>query len=408
MVERQLPKLKIAGPIPVSRSNTLYGGIIMAYSVTKHQSYGSRIINSFVGVLIGIGLIIGMSFMLFWNEGRYNPADLAVEAQEVTSLNAESLEGQLVWYKGTLSGGPMVYDTIITNANYIALNRTAEVYAWIEEEHSHTTNNTGGSSDTTYTYTHNLGWTNSPVNPTSFKDPDYRNLPLAVAAYNNAPFINTDVSTADFDIDIATLEIDGERDLTLNSSTVNDLTAQPDLSISGNYIYCKALGSTGPATPSFGDTRLSYTYIPATLEGVLLGKVEGDSIVSYSNDDAKLYRFFQVSTLEQVVAQLDSEHTSSTWMYRIIGTILMCVGFALLTGPFSTILMVLPFLGNASKFILGIISFLVGAVFSFLVIVISAILHNLIALIIALAIIILLVIIGVNKSKKKKLSKAKR
>jgi hypothetical protein len=144
----------------------------MAYSVTKRQSYGSRILNSFIGVLIGIALIIGMSYLLFWNEGRYNPADLAETAQQITASNS-ALDGQLVWYKGTLTGGAMTFndDTIVNDNNYLYLGRTVEVYAWIEKSSTTTHDNMGGSQDTTTTYTYDLGWTSSPVDPANFQSP---------------------------------------------------------------------------------------------------------------------------------------------------------------------------------------------------------------------------------------------
>jgi hypothetical protein len=215
-------------------------------------------------------------------------------------------------------------------------------------------------------------------------------------------FRNNNITTEDFTVDAGDIIIDGVRNLPLTSGdTVSAAALNENVLISGEYIYYKAVGSTGPATPSMNDIRVKYTYIPGVIEGVLLGKAEGNSIVKFTNEDASLYRFFQGSTLEAAVATLNAEHKASTWLFRIIGAIGMCLGFALLTGPFSTILMVVPFLGHASKFILGIATFLVGFLYSVVVIAISAIFHNMIALIIAIAIIILLILIGISKRKKK-------
>jgi len=376
----------------------------MAYTVTKRQSYGSRILNSFVGVLIGIALIIGMSILLYWNEGRYNPADLAETAQQITAANAASLDGQLVWYKGTLTGGQMNYtDDVILDSNYLYIQREVEIYAWIESSHTETHDNMGGSQDTTTTYTYALGWTSTPEDPAEFESPEDRNKPKAdfhgIGAYEVQ---NSSITTADFTIDSSALKIDGAAEMPLTPDvTVDSAALNENILINGKYIYFKAEGSTGPSTPSFNDIRVKYTYIPSGLNGVLIGRANGNSIVEFSNEDASLYRFFKASALEEVVATLNSEHKASTWMFRIIGTILMCVGFALLTGPFSTLLMVVPFLGKASNFILGIVSFLIGFVYSFLVIVISAIIHNWIALVIAIGIIVVLVMVGISKKKKR-------
>ena len=41
-----------------------------SFTTRTHQSWFSRIGNSFAGVLIGLALIVGMVGLLFWNEGR--------------------------------------------------------------------------------------------------------------------------------------------------------------------------------------------------------------------------------------------------------------------------------------------------------------------------------------------------
>ena len=379
----------------------------MAYTVTSRKSYGSRLLNSVFGVLIGIALIVGMSVMLFWNEGRYNPADLAKEAQEITLSNTSSLEGQLVYYNCTLTGTAMTYDTIVSDSNYLYLNKKVEVYAWIETSETETHDNYGGSETTETTYYYNLGWTDSPQNPSTFADSAERTKPLAVAAETANSWENSAIDAGDFGIDQDALfdgpfVLNNDENLHLVSGeTVKTSYLNDDRILSGDYVYIKASGSGGPTTPAFNDTRVSYTCVPSGISGILLGKASNGDIISFSNEDTTLYRFLPVDTLDAAVTFLDEEHNSSLWMLRIIGTIVMCLGFALLTKPLSTLLMVLPFLGHASEFILGIASFLVGFLFSVLVILISMIIHNIIALIIALAVLILIVIWGAKKAKKR-------
>lgn len=376
----------------------------MAYKVTSRRSYGSRIMNSFVGVLLGIALIIGMSILLFWNEGRYNLADLAKNAQELTATNASSLEGQLVWHKCTLQGGTMTFlnDDVIIDNNYIYLERNVEVYAWIESSETKTHDNIGGSQDVETVYSYKLGWTDNPVDPVNFQDPEMHTKQAPIVNIASMQYRNPNITIDKYSIDADTLEISSIQELILKSGeTVEAGALSEEALISGNYIYYKAPLSTGPNNPSFNDIRVKYQYIPASLDGLIIGKIKGNSLVKFINEDAEIYRFFDANTLEEAVSQLNQEYKTTTWMLRIIGSIAMCVGFALLTGPFSTLLMVLPMLGNASKFLLGIVSFLIGAVYSVIVIVISAVFHNPIALAVAIGIIILLVIMGIRKKKKK-------
>lgn len=381
---------------------------IMAYRVTKRTSYGSRILNSFVGVLVGIALIIGMSILLFVNEGRFNLAELASEAQEITAPNA-TLDNELIWYKGNLTGEDlMVYDAVIKNANYIRLTSSVDVYAWIETSRTETRDNFGGSQEQVTIYEYHLGWTSNPQAPSTFEDPDFRDKPAILSTELEAFKVdkfNTTVKAGEFSVDTSILSIDEVSNLPLTAATLNEDVLNDDIINTGTHIYYKSIGSNGPATPEFGDIRVQYSYTPAIIEGVLVGKAQGDSIVRFTNEDGSVYRFFMASSLEEVVSILDSEHKTTTWLLRLIGTLLMCIGFSLLTGPFSTLLMVVPMLGKASKFLLGIVSFLIGFVYSVLIIVLSAIIHNPIALVIAIAIVILAVVMGYKKSKQKTATK---
>ena len=75
----------------------------MAYTETKTTGYGTRVKNSFKGILTGIILFIGGTVLLWWNEGRaVRTADMLEEAQkacvvmENPSKKDKSLEGELV------------------------------------------------------------------------------------------------------------------------------------------------------------------------------------------------------------------------------------------------------------------------------------------------------------------------
>lgn len=374
----------------------------MAYSVTQRKSYGSRIFDSFVGVLVGIILIISMSVLLFWNEGRFNYAKMAMEAVEITEPT-NSLDGELVWYKGTLQGDIMSFDDLIKDEGYIRLVKNVEVYAWVEHSRTETTDNMGGSQTRETYYEYQLEWTTNPTNPNEFEDPDYRDKPMAIAATTSATYNNSNVTTEDFVIDVEDLKIDGERTLALSEDVVNPESLNDDIFISGSYIYYKAdSDSGGPQNPSFNDTRVNYRYIPSSIDGILLGKVQNDSILRFSNDDGSIYRFFESDSIEEVIELLHSEYKTSTWILRFVGTLLICIGFALLTGPISAILKVVPFLGKVSNFIFGLIAIIIGLLYSALVIAISVIFHNPIALVITIAILIFLIILGFKKRKAKK------
>ena len=80
----------------------------MAYTETTTTSYGSRVKNSFGGILMGIILFIGGTILLWWNEGRaVKTADAIKDAEknvvEMSNISSvdNSFNGKLVHATGT-------------------------------------------------------------------------------------------------------------------------------------------------------------------------------------------------------------------------------------------------------------------------------------------------------------------
>ena len=89
----------------------------MAYTETTTTSWFSRIKNSFAGVLTGIGLIIGGTCLLWWNEGDFVATrDALIEAQKVTEempdISAVSAEmnGKVVHATGKATTSDVLTD----------------------------------------------------------------------------------------------------------------------------------------------------------------------------------------------------------------------------------------------------------------------------------------------------------
>jgi hypothetical protein len=87
------------------------------------------------------------------------------------------------------------------------------------------------------------------------------------------------------------------------------------------------------------------------------------------------------------------------WILRLVGFLLMWVGLSLCFGPITTFLDVLPFLGSASRFVIGLVTFAVALLLSAITIVISMLVHNLLALIVVFGLLIGGVILWGNMRK---------
>ena len=149
----------------------------MAYTETTTTGYGTRIKNSFGGVLVGIVCIIGGTVCLWCNEGRavHTADDIAevgdnvVEMQSVDKVD-KSFDGKLVWATGMAVSADQLEDAsfgISTPATRLV--REVKYYQWVEQKSEKKEDKIGGKQEPVTTYTYKKEWTSSPVKSDDFK-----------------------------------------------------------------------------------------------------------------------------------------------------------------------------------------------------------------------------------------------
>lgn len=90
------------------------------------------------------------------------------------------------------------------------------------------------------------------------------------------------------------------------------------------------------------------------------------------------------------------------WIMRVVGFLIMWFGLMLFFEPVSTLFDILPIFGSLSRGIIAVASFVVALALSVVTIIISLVVHNIVALIIVVGIIIALAIFGLKYWKKMK------
>ncbi len=362
-------------------------------------SYGSRVGQSFGGVIIGLLFFFGSFVVLFWNEGR---ADVSLIAQTAIEINANEVsseaDGQLVSTTGQLTTTETLGDAYLKPGQYIALKRTVEMYAWVEETEEETTTQTGGSEVTETTYTYNEEWTESPADSSSFEYPENHTNPAKTIDSAEKTVAQAKVGIYDIDADGVTLPSFTSVALSAENAIVPD-----DYELTGNYIFH---GEGALDNPVIGDLRISYSVLNSNQEVTIFGELNQQKISAYSDTDNNyLYRVFTESR-EEAISTLHTEHVLMTWVLRAIGFILMWLGLTMIVGPISTLLDVLPFLGRLSRGLVSVIAFVASIILSLATIFISMIVHNLVALIITIVIILVIVVVVVLLLIKRKKSKS--
>ncbi|MBQ6103428.1 MAG: hypothetical protein IJL06_07130, partial [Kiritimatiellae bacterium] len=176
----------------------------MAYTETVHQSWGSRLGNSFRGILFGIVLFVVAFPVLFKNEGRAVRRAKALDegAGAVISVDASAAlpenEGRLVHFSGPASTPSILRDALFgVETNAFALVRRVEAFQWEENEKTTEKKNLGGSVDRTTEYTYRKGWSDRPVDSSDFKVPEGHANPQAWAVEPAESFA-TDVKVGAF------------------------------------------------------------------------------------------------------------------------------------------------------------------------------------------------------------------
>jgi hypothetical protein len=343
----------------------------------------SNIMNSFVGVLLGIILFLVAFPVLWFNEGRTNMATVAKASVLVDGASvSEQTEGKQVAVAGILASDERLGDAPYLAAGaYVQLNRKVEMFAWVEHKSTDTHKDTGGSSTTTTTYTYDKQWTSSPEDSQAFEHAQgHTNPPLPV---QSTTLVVSSARVGAYTINPTDITLPTAQDINLNNEIV---TTSGNGRLTGNFIM---LGRGSFDTPQLGDIRISYSGVAANTRAVAFGKQQGTALIPYltvKND--RLYRVFVNTDRAGAIQEMGTEYEVIGWILRLVGFLLMWIGLGLCFAPITAFLDVLPFLGSAGRFVIGLVALPVALVLSVITIVISILAHNILALIVVLGLLI--------------------
>lgn len=349
------------------------------YTKVVRKGWGTRIVESFWGVVLGIALFLGSFAVLWVNEGRIDMAKIAGLGEPVDpSVIETEFEGKLISVTGQLKVPQMLGDPkYLKPGPYLELTREVEMYAWIEHEETETEKKLGGEEVKTTTYTYKKGWTSGPKPPASFEHPEgHENPSMAVT---KRVFSGQEASLGVYEFPPGSVDLPSPTRLSLTSENV---ILGEETELAGDYIF---VGKGSLAKPQLGDIRISFKAVRAGVLATLFGKLKGKSVVPYFHKGRhRLYRVIPGSR-ETAIAQIAREHRILTWVLRGVGFLMMWAGLSLFFAPINVLLDIVPFLGGLSRGLIRIVTFIVALVLSLVTILISMILHNVFALILVLA-----------------------
>ncbi|MGD1036264.1 MAG: TMEM43 family protein [Roseiarcus sp.] len=332
-----------------------------SFSETTSTSWLQRIVNSFVGALIGLVLVIASIAAIFWNEGRaVNTARARAEgAGLVVSVDAATLvpanDGKLVHVSGAANAtAPLVDPQFPVKASGLKLLRNVEMYQWRQDERSETKNKLGGGTETVTTYSYSREWKDSRNESGAFRHPDgHANPPMA---FTKREIVAGDAKLGAFSLPPDLLgQLGGGRRYDVDAASLAGQPAQtPPERIVDGAIYVGA----NPADPRIGDLKVSYSLV-ANGPVSAIGRQAGGGLASYQTKAGGTLFIIDPGDLDaaQMFKQAESENAVLTWIVRGVALVAMWIGFALVFSPLSALAAVIPLLGSLVGAGAGLASF---------------------------------------------------
>lgn len=382
-------------------------GPLDTFTETTTQSWGSRILGSIIGFLLGPLLVLGASGGLFWNEGRavQTARSLTEGAGIVVDVAASPVaaanDGKLIHISGDLKAGAKLNDPEFgVTSNGVRMVRHVEMSQWREDSRSETRKNLGGSEETTTTYTYKPEWSDKPIDSSRFRQPDGHQNPQM--RYSGRDFVANDATLGVFNAGPDVLrKLSANTRLDVDPSIASAVTRNTTqtASVADGRIY---LGNN-PGQPRVGDYRISYRIVPAG-EASVVARQSGSDLTGYqthAGDTILLAERGAVSAPEMFKEAQDHNRVL-TWILRGVLAFIMFIGFFIFLRPLVVMADVVPFIGNLLQAGTMLVSILLTAIVAPIVIAIAWVFYRPLIALVVLAIGALLVVVVWKRLQRKR------
>ena len=351
----------------------------MAYTVTTNTSYGQRLGGSFKKILTGLLLLVVGTVLLFWNEGRTvktakmlkHASKECVHLPDPATVDP-SFDGKMVHVNGFATTDEVLTDSYFgVFGTAVKLIRSVEYYQWVEHSSTTTKDKIGGGQETTTTYTYSKEWVSSPVNSSSFADPDYQGRNTVLENVPDETQVAKKVTLGAYTLPAGLIaqmnsdvpfQVEGNADFGINKVAAE----QPErYHVRGNMVYI----GKDMNMAEIGDVRISFSQVlPADVS--ILSKVVGSTFEPYKDKNGYSLCTLVTGTesMENMFEGEKSANKTTAWILRILGIILVYAGFKSMFEFLVTLLKVLPFLATIMNLGVSVVCGVLAAVWCLVVI----------------------------------------
>ncbi|MDP1603505.1 MAG: TMEM43 family protein [Legionella sp.] len=330
------------------------------------QSWGSRLKDAFVGILIGILLVAAAVYIVFWNEnhGLHTAQSLTEVEKQLLAVSPSPIDSKnnlrVLYLNGLATTQDKLKDTVLNiEMKAIALIRTVEMYQWQEDTQTKTEKQMGGSEKTLKTYSYKKVWSEHLIDSSTFKEPSTHQNPTTMPVQSQRE-VAAHVTLGDFLLPASLVEqiiITTPVDLyALKLKPIEDKFKKP-AHLLHNQLY---LGQDAQNS-QVGDLRINASAVlPQTIS--IIAQQTGNTLQAYNAHAGApvLLLASGKQSSEEMIRSAEDENRMITWLLRLMTLIMIIIGFALLMRPLVVFADVLPIAGTIVGFGTGLIAFILG------------------------------------------------
>jgi hypothetical protein len=316
------------------------------------RSWGSRLIESIKGILIGFVMFIVAFPVLFWNEGRavQTAKSLGEGASEVVSVASDNVEatneGKLVYVTGDATTTDTVSDPKFgVTVSALRLERVAEMYQWKESKTSNSQKHLGGGEATVTNYKYEKVWSPKLINSGVFKQASGHQNPQTIPVTNQT-WTAKSVTLGGFTMSDALIDkMDKKESYAADEIAVSN--AAPDVQNRFKLQQGRYYLGENPAAAAIGDTRIAFKVVrPATVS--IVARQVANTFEAYqaqAGGSILLLTYGSVSP-DVMFKTAEKANKTLTWVLRAAGFLLMFIGLFLIFNPLAVVADVVPIFGS--------------------------------------------------------------
>jgi len=339
----------------------------------------------------GLLMFIIGTCLLWWNEGRTGRTakaigDAASHVESVADVSRvdASLNGKLIHASAFADTKDTLTDDMFgVRELAIRLDRKVEYYQWVENAQTKEREKIGGGKETTTTYTYEKKWVDKPVNSAEFKDPQYQSANKVLSEVEERNEMAQHVTFGAYTLpELFVASISGSEPVEVRMTEEQRFTwnerlhmLRPKVNTETSLVHTNAntvyLGLS-PNSPQVGDVRVTFTKVPPA-DISLIAQVDGSTFKAYRAKNGQSFSRVQMGTVgvDEMIEQARSENNMLTWVLRLVGVLLIVIGLKGMFGLLPMLFKVLPFLGSIVDAGVGLVSWILGLAWSFIIIAIA-------------------------------------